>query len=36
VQTEMVSIKATTVKELGIIGTNHAMATYAVISVKAL
>ena len=36
VETEMVSIKATTVKGLGIIGTNQAMAAYAVVSVKAL
>ena len=36
VETEMISIKATTSKGLGIIGTNQAMAAYAVVSVKVL
>jgi len=34
VEAEMVSIKATTAKGLGIIGTNQAMAAYAVVSVN--
>lgn len=34
VEIEMVSIKATTAKGLGSIGTNQAMAAYAVVSVK--